>query len=75
VKNDSTIEGDEVVQLYVAGGDGSIRDLRGFERVHLRPGETRQVSFTMDELPAQKVQVTVGGGQPVGRVPYVKAML
>jgi len=75
VKNDSAVEGDEVVQLYIAGAGDSIRDLRGFERVHLKPGETREVSFTVEELPKQKVQVTVGGGQPLGQVPHVKGTL
>jgi len=36
VKNDSTREGDEVVQLYLDGADDLIRQLRGFQRVHLR---------------------------------------
>jgi beta-glucosidase len=75
VKNDSAVEGDEVVQLYISGGGDSIRDLRGFERIHLKPGETREVSFTVENLPAQKVAITIGGGQPIGSVPYVKGTL
>jgi beta-glucosidase len=74
VKNDSSHEGDEVVQLYVAGAD-SIRDLRGFERIHLRPGETREVEFTIADLPNDKVQISIGGGQPIGRIPHVQTML
>jgi beta-glucosidase len=74
VKNDSAREGDEVVQLYVAGGD-SIRDLRGFQRVHLRAGASREVSFTLEEAPAGKAAVSVGGGQPVGRVARVEGTL
>ena len=65
VKNDSPREGDEVVQLYLSGAGDAIRELRSFERVHLAPGETRDVHFTV-ELPKNKVKVTVGGGQPVG---------
>jgi beta-glucosidase len=75
VKNDSAIEGDEVVQLYVSAGGDSIRDLRGFERIHLKPGETREVSFTVESLPSRKVPITIGGGQPIGSVAYVKATL
>jgi beta-glucosidase len=75
VKNDSAIEGDEVVQLYVAAGGDSIRDLRGFVRVHLKPAETREVSFAIEELPKEKVQVTIGGGQPIGAARFVKAAL
>jgi len=74
VKNDSPLEGDEVVQLYFAGGgaaDDPIRQLRGFQRVHLRAGETRDVQFaiTADDLPKNKVRVHVGGGQPTGAIP------
>jgi beta-glucosidase len=75
VKNDSAVEGDEVVQLYVSTKGDSIRDLRGFERVHLKPGETREVSFTIAELPKQKVRLTAGGGQPLGRSSFVKGSL
>ena len=51
VKNTSSREGDEVVQLYIGGGadaDAPIRNLRGFQRIHLKPGESRQVKFTVD---------------------------
>jgi len=78
VKNDSGRDGDEVVQLYFAGGaDGAIRDLRGFQRVHLSAGETRQVEFTVPaaELPKGKVSISVGGGQPVGDVARVQGVL
>ena len=50
VKNTSSREGDEVVQLYIGGGadaDAPIRNLRGFQRIHLKPGESRQVKFTL----------------------------
>jgi len=70
VKNDSGREGDEVVQLYVSGG-GAIRQLRGFQRVHLAAGETREVRFAV-EAPKGKVKVSLGGGQPVGMAPRVE---
>ena len=45
--------GDEVVQLYIHDPAASIsqpvRRLRGFERVTLKPGETRRVTFTLDK--------------------------
>ena len=76
VKNDSTREGDEVVQLYLSPGAGdAIRQLRGFERVHLRPGEARDVKFTVEDLPKGKVTVSVGGGQPVGKTARVEGRL
>jgi beta-glucosidase len=80
VKNTSSREGDEVVQLYFAGGageDAPVRSLRGFQRIHLRAGETRQVNFTVtsEDLPKNKVEISVGGGQPVGNVPRVSGTL
>ncbi len=53
VRNTGSRPGDEVVQLYihdpVASISQPVRRLRGFERVTLNPGETRTVSFTLDE--------------------------
>jgi beta-glucosidase len=52
VTNAGTVTGDEVVQLYVRDEVGTItrpvRELRGFRRVRLTPGETRTVGFTVD---------------------------
>ncbi|MBS7458566.1 glycoside hydrolase family 3 protein [Coralloluteibacterium stylophorae] len=49
VRNAGTRAGDEVVQLYLRPVDPqrerARRELRGFERIHLAPGETRTVSF------------------------------
>jgi beta-glucosidase len=43
--------GDEVVQLYVRDEEATVarpvRELRGFQRVHLAPGERRTVAFTL----------------------------
>jgi beta-glucosidase len=80
VKNTSSREGDEVVQLYIAGStgdDGAIRNLRGFQRIHLKAGESRQVSFTVPsgDVPKSAVEVSVGGGQPVGSTPHLKGSL
>ena len=80
VKNTSSREGDEVVQLYIAGStgdDGAIRNLRGFQRIHLKAGEARQVTFTVPsgDVPKSKVEVSVGGGQPVGSTPHLKGSL
>ena len=54
-----------------------IRSLRGFQRIHLRAGESRQLSFLLaaDDLPKTTVEVSVGGGQPIGSVAFVKAAL
>lgn len=51
VTNTGSVAGDEVVQLYVhqqAGSDSRpMRELKGFERVTLQPGETRTVTFQL----------------------------
>jgi beta-glucosidase len=78
VKNDSPKEGDEVAQLYVAspgGADVPIRQLRGFQRVHLRSGESRELRFSLDELPKGAVRISVGGGQPIAGIPHVDAKI
>jgi beta-glucosidase len=78
VKNTSKVDGDEVVQLYIGGGaepGAPIRNLKGFQRIHLRAGESRQVTFTVasSDLPKEKVAVSVGGGQPLAGVAHVKS--
>ncbi len=80
VRNTSTRDGDEVVQLYVGGGpeeEAPIRSLRGFQRIHLRRGESREVTFTLgtDDLPKTAAEVSVGGGQPLAGTPHVRGAL
>jgi beta-glucosidase len=56
IKNTSSREGDEVVQLYVrdvvATVARPVMELKGFQRIHLKAGEQRTVTFTLgpDEL-------------------------
>ena len=49
VTNAGRVAGDEVVQLYIRDDVGSVtrpvQELRGFNRVHLTPGQTRRVIF------------------------------
>lgn len=51
VTNSGSREGDEVVQLYTRDDVSSVttyeKNLRGFARVHLRPGESTTVHFTL----------------------------
>jgi len=51
VTNTGHVAGDEVVQLYVRDEEATVarpvRELRGFCRVHLAPGECRTVSFRL----------------------------
>ena len=52
VKNTGNVAGDEIVQLYTRDVLSSVttyeKNLAGFERVHLQPGETKEVKFTID---------------------------
>ena len=52
VTNTGKLKGTEVVQLYigdrVAKGVRPYKELRGFERITLAPGESREVTFTID---------------------------
>ncbi|MCC8044601.1 MAG: glycoside hydrolase family 3 C-terminal domain-containing protein [Clostridiales bacterium] len=52
VTNTGAVAGKEVVQLYVAPKGGRIirpvRELKGFEKIALEPGETKTVEFTLD---------------------------
>jgi len=52
VRNTGSRAGDEVVQLYlhdpVASISQPVRRLRGFQRVTLRPGEHKTVTFTLN---------------------------
>ena len=53
VKNTGSREGKAVVQLYIGAVDGDIirpvRELKGFEKVALQPGESKDVAFTLDK--------------------------
>ena len=53
VTNTGSCFGKEVVQLYVGDRESSVfrpvRELRGFEKVALEPGETKTVTFELDK--------------------------
>jgi len=52
VTNTGKRSGDEVIQLYVRDVLSSVttyeKNLAGFERVHLKPGETKEITFPID---------------------------
>jgi beta-glucosidase len=56
VKNAGKVTGDEVVQLYIrdeyASSPRPIKELKGYRRITLSPGETRMVTFhlSIDQL-------------------------
>jgi beta-glucosidase len=54
IKNTCSRAGTEVAQLYIrdvaaTAGPRPVRELKGFQKVLLQPGETRDVSFTISE--------------------------
>ena len=53
VQNTGNREGSEVVQLYIHDVAGSVarpvRELKGFKRITLQPGESRRVTFEITE--------------------------
>lgn len=83
VTNRGKMAGDEVVQLYlthIGVAAAPLRALAGFQRIHLDPGQSKLVSFTLtgrdlsvvDETGKRRivpgtVQVWIGGGQPGAR--------
>ncbi|MDD7632202.1 MAG: glycoside hydrolase family 3 C-terminal domain-containing protein [Parabacteroides sp.] len=82
VTNTGSRDGDEVVQLYVKHPQNGntrvpLKSLKGFKRIHLKKGESQQVTFTLspEELAlvddrgnwiekAGTVELFIGGGQP-----------
>ena len=90
VTNSGERDGDEVVQLYVSRpGEGvPIRSLAGFQRISLKAGETRRVSFDISpgalgvvdaaghrQVSAGPASIWIGGGQPGGSAPGVVTTL
>ncbi len=53
VKNTGTREGQEVVQLYISDKKSSlprpVKELKGFQKIKLAPGEEKEVSFTINK--------------------------
>ena len=81
VTNTGKTAGEEVVQLYIASQDGTVKApkkaLKGFERIFLKPSESRIVKFELspEELSivdnegllkpfTGKILVSAGGSQP-----------
>ncbi|WP_199119370.1 glycoside hydrolase family 3 C-terminal domain-containing protein [Pedobacter sp. ASV28] len=81
ITNTGKLAGEEVVQLYMANKNNRVKmplkALKGFERISLNPGESRQLKFKL--LPEAltyvtahgeikpitgELQISIGGGQP-----------
>jgi beta-glucosidase len=90
VTNTGKVAGDEVVQLYLKFPDvpgAPIRALRGFQRIHLAPGQSQLVRFHLKRRDLSMVTetgdiivakgtytVSVGGGQPGTGAPSVSGI-
>jgi beta-glucosidase len=65
VKNTGKVSGDEVVQLYVKDQLASVPvpicALQGFKRVHLSPGEQREVVFELTPRQLAAIQIRSDG--------------
>ncbi|HVN04190.1 MAG TPA: glycoside hydrolase family 3 C-terminal domain-containing protein [Bryobacteraceae bacterium] len=59
VENTGQRAGDEVVQLYIKH-PGVVRELAGFERVTLQPGEKRTVAFGATRSAAGEIGLSIG---------------
>jgi len=63
VKNTGQMAGDEIVQLYINDEVSSVirydKELRGFERVTLAPGETISVHFTLTPEDLQMLDINM----------------
>lgn len=81
IKNNGKSNGDEVVQLYVShkntGLKVPIRTLKGFQRINLKSGESKTISFELSPKDlsiidndgksfqlAGEIEISVGGSQP-----------
>jgi beta-glucosidase len=89
IQNTSPRPGEEVAELYLTFPQSPyvpIHALRGFQRLHLDPGESRRIHFNLDSRDLSTVdakgkriiekgnyQLTVGSGQPGSGAPHSSA--
>jgi len=81
VTNTGKKDGEEVVQLYISHQGiqtkAPLKALKGFQRITLKAGESKTISFTLSpeqlsivsedgkmQEPKGKVEISIGGGQP-----------
>ena len=94
VRNIGSVAGDEVAELYLLppqdenGGLSPHLQLEGFERIHLLPGQTKQVTFQLNPRQLSEVDakgmrsvqpgsytLSVGGSQPEDRLASAQAQI
>jgi len=72
VKNTGSMDGEEVVQLYVSHqnikGPAPLKALKGFQRIFLKVGESKTINFTL--TPEQLSLISEDGKQyqPIGQI-------
>lgn len=71
ITNTGNLAGKEAVQLYVGLEEPGnrirpVRELKGFEKVSLQPGETKKVTFVLDERSFAHYQVADRDGRKAG---------
>ena len=53
IKNTGKVSGSQVLQLYISDLQSSVirpvKELKGFQKVYLTPGETREITFSVDK--------------------------
>jgi len=81
VTNSGKMNGEEVVELYVSNQNKNIhapiKALKGFQRINLKAGESKRVTFNLTTVdlslvneegklyqPNGKIAISIGGGQP-----------
>ncbi|MFD0522281.1 fibronectin type III-like domain-contianing protein [Paractinoplanes durhamensis] len=66
VTNTGTVAGQEIVQLYVGDPDAAVRrplrELRGFEKIKINPGDSVRVTFALDDRDFAYWDVAAGRG-------------
>jgi beta-glucosidase len=71
VKNTGLREGAEVVQLYIRDLIGSVtrpvKELKGFKKINLKPGEKQQITFTLTEKDLSFYRADLTFGPEPGR--------
>ena len=77
IQNTGPVAGAETVQLYVGLGESRIfrakRELKGFEKVFLQPGETKRACFVLDGRSFAYYNVPAGGWAVEGGVYTIAA--
>ncbi len=71
VKNTGSFAGEEIVQMYIRDWVGSVtrpvKELKGFKKVFLKPGEEKAVHFKIDQKTLQFLRKDLSWGTEPGK--------